>query len=134
MDILLRAFSHIGEEIQAKSDKPRAIPIYSPPDGFTILSKNTDGKQKVAEVFGQSNLAGKQLWYITAPASVPIGAVKQVYLQDVQLWKPALSFGGRDYGFVQDQAGEGNSTKVLIPEGNNNAYRVGRKEPSWIVI
>src|SRR6516164_3177590 len=95
--ILLRSFSHIEVDIQQKPDKPRATSIYNPPDGFAILSENNDEKQKVAEVFGRSNLAGKQLWYITAPASVPISAVKQVSLQDVQLGKPALSLGGHDY-------------------------------------
>jgi len=122
------------EEIQAKSDKPRAIPLYNPPDGFAILYESDDGKQKVAEVFGRSNLAGKQLWYITAPASVPISAVKQVSLQDVQLGKPALSLGDRHYGFVQHQAGDSDFTKVLIPEGNSPAYRVGREAALFIMI
>jgi hypothetical protein len=125
--ILLRVSSHMEEEVPTKSDKPRAIPIYNPPNGFTILSESTNGKQKVAEIFSRSNLAGKQLWYITAPASVPISAVKQVYLQDIQLGKPALAFGGREYGFVQDQVGEEGFTKVLIPEGNSDAYRIGEK-------
>lgn len=134
ISILLRIFSHMEEDIQAKSDKPRAIPPYNPPDGFAILSKNNNGKQKVSEVFGRSNLAGKQLWYITAPASVPISAVKQVSLQDVQLGKPALSLGGRHYGFVQDQAADSGFTKVLIPEGNRAAYSVGRKAALLIMI
>jgi hypothetical protein len=124
--ILLRVSSHIGEEVQAKSDKTRAIPTFNPPDGFAIQSEINDGEKKVAEVFGRSNLTGKQLWYITAPASVPISAVKQVSLQDVQLGKPALSLDGRNYGFVQDQAGDRDFTKVLIPDGNSTAYRVGR--------
>jgi len=132
--ILLRVSSRMEEEVPTKSDKPRAIPIYNPPNGFTILSESTNGKQKVAEIFSRSNLAGKQLWYITAPASVPISAVKQVSLQDIQLGKPALAFGGREYGFVQDQVGEGGFTKVLIPEGNSDAYRIGEKTLLFIVI
>jgi hypothetical protein len=122
------------EDIQPEPDKPREIPVYNPPDGFAILSENNNGKQKVAEVFGRTNLAGKQLWYITAPASVPISAVKQVSLQDVELGKPALSFGGRNYGFVQGQAGERSFTKVLIPEENSTAYRIGRKAALSIMI
>jgi hypothetical protein len=132
--ILLRVSSHMEDEVPTRSDKPRAIPIYNPPSGFTILSESTNGKQNIAEIFSRSNLAGKQLWYITAPASVPISAVKQVSLQNVQLGKPALAFGGREYGFVQDQVGEGGFTKVLIPEGNSDAYRIGEKALLFIVI
>jgi DNA-directed RNA polymerase I subunit RPA34.5 len=122
------------EDIQPKPGEPRATPIYNPPDGFAILTKNNNGNQKVAEVFSRTNLAGKQLWYITAPASVPISAVKQVSLQDVQLGKPALSLGGRDYGFVQDQAGDRSFTNVLIPEENSTAYRVGREATLLIMV
>jgi hypothetical protein len=78
-------------------------------------------------MFGLSNLAGKQLWYITAPVSVPISAVKQVSLEDVKPGKLAMCFSGREYGFVRDQRGEFDSTKVLIPEGSSNAYHVGRQ-------
>jgi hypothetical protein len=122
------------EDIQPKPGEPRATPIYNPPDGFAILTENNNGNQKVAEVFSRTNLAGKQLWYITAPASVPISSVKQVSLQDVQLGKPALSLGGRDYGFVQDQAGDRSFTNVLIPEENSTAYRVGREATLLIMV
>jgi hypothetical protein len=127
IDILLRNFSHMEDDIQPTQGKPREIPIYNPPGGFAIPPENNNGKQKVAEVFGRTNLAGKQLWYITAPASVPISAIKQVSLQDVQLGNPSLSLDGCDFGFVQDQAGDRSFTKVLIPEENSTAYRVGRK-------
>jgi hypothetical protein len=116
----------VEEALQSKPDTPKAVTIYIPPEGFAKISENNNGKRKVAEVFSPSNLAGKQLWYITAPASVPISAVKQVSLRDVQLGRPALSLNGHDYGFVQEQAGNQSNTKVLIPDGESTLYRFGK--------
>jgi DNA-directed RNA polymerase I subunit RPA34.5 len=124
---LLTPFSHVEEAVHEKSNMPRAIPIYTPPDGFAMISESNGGKQEVAQVFSPSSLAGKQLWYITAPASVPIGVVKQVSLRDVQLGRPALSLNGRDYGFAQEQTGDRGNTKVLIPDGKSTLYRVGKR-------
>lgn len=126
--MFLTTFSHVKEAIQGRSDTSMAIPIYTPPDDFTMLSESNDEKQKVMQVFSSSNLAGKQLWYITAPVSVPISAVKQVSLRDVQLGRPALSLNGHHYGFVEEQAGDVGNSKALIPDGKSTMYRVGREQ------
>jgi len=84
---------------------------------------------KVVDVFSASNLAGKQLWYITAPASVPISSVKQVSLEDVQLGKPALSLNGYEYGFVQEIAEDRGRDNFLIPDKSHTAYRIGKSLP-----
>jgi hypothetical protein len=76
-------------------------------------------------MFRNQNLSGKQVWYITAPASVPIGAIKRVSLKDVQLGKPSLSVNGNKYGFVPDKVEEKGSTKVMIPYDNGGSYRLG---------
>lgn len=115
------------EEISTKLEKPREILIYNPPDGFTTIPKNNAGKQNVTEVLSPSNLAGKQLWHIIAPASVPISEIKEVSLRDVQLGQPALTFNGHHYSFIQEQAGDRGNTKVLIPDCENVMYRVGKR-------
>jgi hypothetical protein len=111
-----------------KTQLPRSIPTidYSPPAGFEKHSSNQEGKTKVSQVFSSSNLAGKQLWYITAPASVPISSVKEVSLQNVQLGKPALSLNGREYGFVQGHADEKGCAKIMVPDGNSPGYHIGK--------
>jgi hypothetical protein len=117
-----------GPGTATKTQLPRSIPTidYSPPSGFEKYSSNQEAKTKVSQVFSPSNLAGKQLWYITAPASVPISAVKEVSLQNVQVGKPALSLNGREYGFVQGHADEKGCTKIMVPDGNSTGYHLGK--------
>jgi hypothetical protein len=105
---------------------PKIIAPYSPPTGFAEALAQSGDRSKASEVFSPVNLAGKQIWYITAPKSVPIAAVKKVSLQHVQLGKPVLCLDGQDYGFVQDQVDNISHTKLMVPDDNNNRlYRTG---------
>ena len=60
-------------------------------------------------------LAAKQLWYITAPASVPISSIRSVSLRDVQAGRPAITVHGQSYGFVRPDSGADAHTRVLVP-------------------
>jgi hypothetical protein len=118
-------------QVQPTSVAP--VPVYHPPTGFEKVAANEDARSKVEQVFGSSNMTGKQLWYITAPASVPISAVKQVSLENVHQGKSVLSLNGQEYGFVQDQTKDKGYTKIMVPNEKGTMYRIGKCDPLiWV--
>ena len=74
-------------------------------------------------MFSRSNLVGKQIWHITAPASIPVDMITQVSLESVAKGEAALSYNSTDYGFVV--GGEGGQTpKKLLIMGAGSNYRL----------
>jgi hypothetical protein len=73
-----------------------------------------------------SNLEGKEIWYITAPASVPLSSIKEFSLQGVEENKEILSYNGDEYALVPDASEAMAHTKVMVPNGPGNDYLAGR--------
>ena len=106
---------------------------YKPPSGFNPASLN--GTPKASQLFKGLNLEGKQIWYFTAPASVPISAIEKMSIQGAKEGKTILSYKGGDYGFVQDVAEDKTYTKVMIPSSSDDGYRTGKsssKSPAFL--
>jgi hypothetical protein len=99
-------------------EKPAA---YEPPAGFENAS--VDGAPKSSQLLKESNLQGKQIWYITAPASVPLSSVKEFSLLDIKERRKILSHDGDNYSFVQDASEAKTSTKILVPNASDDGYR-----------
>lgn len=76
-------------------------------------------------MFSGSNLKGKQIWYFTAPAGVPISAIQSMSLQDAKDGNPVLNHKGRDYAFLQDSTGDKTYTKIMIPNSAEKGYNTG---------
>lgn len=106
----------------------RVEPIapYIPPSGFEAVAPSRDAAMSSSQFFSNQNLAGKQVWYITAPASVPISAIKKVSLQDVSLGKPSVFLNGQDYGFVENKTEDRGHAKIMIPDKSSSTYRLGK--------
>jgi hypothetical protein len=115
---------------QISKDDPPARPkqpivAYKPPVGFEKIGANPESRNAVAQFFSAASVKGKQLWYITAPAAVPISVIKEVSLEKVQRGAPAITHNGVEYGFVADQVDETGQTRVMVPESNGKGYRLG---------
>ncbi|PQE13381.1 hypothetical protein CJF31_00008396 [Rutstroemia sp. NJR-2017a BVV2] len=95
---------------------------FNPPAGFTAAS--FDDSRKSSQLFGDSNLEGKQIWYITAPASVSIDTIKDMSLRGARSGKVVLSQKGNEYGFVEDTAENKTYTKLMLPNKAKNGYRI----------
>lgn len=102
----------------------KAVTPYKPPTGFEPTSLN--GAPKASQLFKKSNLEGKQIWYFTAPASVPISAVEEMSLQAAKESRTVISHNGSDYGFVQDAAEDKVYTKIMVPSSSDDGYRAGK--------
>ncbi|KAL6237687.1 hypothetical protein BDW75DRAFT_203478, partial [Aspergillus navahoensis] len=93
--------SQNGESGQ-KAPKPRAFGApqqYKPPLGFKS-AKNQPSSSTTTSAL--SNLAGKQIFHITAPAFLPLSKVKEVSLAGALKGEPILKLGGVNYGILAD--------------------------------
>jgi hypothetical protein len=97
---------------------------YRPPLGFEQAS--IDEAPRISQILNNSNLEGKEIWYITAPAAVPLSSLEDLSLQAIQERKQILSYNGDDYAFVPDSSESNASTKVMVPNSSNDGYRTGR--------
>ncbi len=111
----------------SKSTKPSVVTFqqpspYKPPAGFE--KEKVDATSKVAQMFSKSSLEGKQVWYFTAPASLPISSIGQVSLQDARSSKAIVTYNENEYGFVRDSADDKTYAKIMVPHGSDG-YRIG---------
>ncbi|CAD6455188.1 2a744ecb-b7f9-4ff3-bf45-b479611c3a5f [Sclerotinia trifoliorum] len=108
----------------AKTVSMKVAPFKPPPGFEKTSSKNSS---ITSQLFNKSNLEGKEIWYITAPASVPINSVKEISLQDAKLGKAVFSHDDNDYGFINDPLEDKTYTKILIPSNPKDGYSIERK-------
>ncbi|KAI9717408.1 MAG: hypothetical protein M1812_004760 [Candelaria pacifica] len=103
--------------------KPQLATPFEPPNGFQAASLTSHPSSPAFKVFTPNALAGKQIWHITAPASVPIRSIKEVTLESVRKGEATLRHGGADYGFVMEDISELSRPKLLAPSRDNEQYR-----------
>jgi DNA-directed RNA polymerase I subunit RPA34.5 len=87
---------------KAKPTPPTAIApkAFKPPSGFKKTTFSSTDYAADSTTFLTEDLTGKQIWHITAPASVNIKDIKPFNIQDVRSGKPVFSKNGIDYGFL----------------------------------
>jgi hypothetical protein len=96
---------------------------YKPPTGFEPSS--CDDGAKASKLFKEANLEGKQIWYFTAPTSVPVSSIQHMSLQNAKDGKKIFSHSGNDYGFFQDVVEDKTYTKIMVPS-SKDGYRAGK--------
>ncbi|KAG9248236.1 DNA-directed RNA polymerase I subunit RPA34.5-domain-containing protein [Calycina marina] len=94
---------------------------FIPPTGFKLQSISDNAK--ASDLLHKSNLKGKQMWYITAPASVSKEAIEtMVWPRDVRE-KAVIKFNGIEYAFVEGTAEAKASTQFMVPDSSRDGYR-----------
>ncbi|KAI1339791.1 DNA-directed RNA polymerase I subunit RPA34.5-domain-containing protein [Xylariaceae sp. FL0016] len=92
---------------------------------FTLRKASTENPGKeVANFFSNANLEGKQLWYFTAPADLPITVLKDM---EIDLAKAAngqsiLNYKGDAYGIDLEADATSTQISLLIPSKNGDKY------------
>lgn len=86
-------------------------------------SSSNPGKE-VADFFNHANLEGKQVWYFTAPASLPITVLKdmEIDLAKATQGGPLLTHKGDDYGLDLESFATTTQIQLLIPSGGGEKY------------
>lgn len=71
-----------------------------------------------------SNTRGKQVFHITAPASLPLSKVKEVSFAKVLQGEPVLTHDGVSYGIPPDNISQGDSNdqKLFLYDPGNQMY------------
>ncbi|KAG5928782.1 hypothetical protein E4U42_008037 [Claviceps africana] len=91
-----------------------------------VLRKSDDGAkgQDVARICSEANLAGKQVWYFTVPANVPISVVQNMEIPMNQSNRDdrVFSHDGEDYGISFDSMVPKSSIQILIPSADGAQY------------
>ncbi len=84
----------------------------------------------VTKLFTQARLEGKQLWYFTAPASVPITVVEkmEIPMDRAKQGLPIVSHNGQDYGINFEDSMTSKTIKLLIPNKAGDKYAM-RESP-----
>ena len=94
--------------------------VFKPPPGFEPASVSVHPSSQAMNMFSPTNLAGKEIWHITAPSSVPISSITEVSQQSILTRSSILTYKGSDYGLIP-----GSSTQeyLLLPSAEDNAYK-----------
>jgi hypothetical protein len=86
-----------------------------------------------SEILNDRNLAGKQIWYFTAPASVDISALNEISLLDMKEGKPVLKHKGYEYKFVVETAKNQKFMNIMVPNNLDKGYQIGMHLSDYIV-
>ncbi|KAI1296001.1 DNA-directed RNA polymerase I subunit RPA34.5-domain-containing protein [Xylaria venustula] len=86
-------------------------------------SSANPGKE-VADFFSKANLDGKQVWYFTAPASLPITVLKdmEIDLSKATKGEALLNHNGDDYGLDLEPYATSTQIQLLIPSREGDKY------------
>lgn len=101
---------------------------FKPPVGFKKITNYVARSTEASQIF--SNLEGKQLWHIAAPASVPISSIQTLALDAIATGEPVFSHKGSQYRLREEQISTERSKSLFIPDVMGNTYH---KSPQPIV-
>ena len=101
--------------------EPASIPAepYEPPQGFVRLTTSASEYASPASELLSSNLAGKQVWHITAPSSLPFECIKSFSIDAVRSGKPVVTHERVSYGL---SSGSSASETLLLLDSAVSDY------------
>jgi hypothetical protein len=97
-----------------------APPTFNSPHGFKSSKAKAAPSPTVSSLL--SNLEGKQIFHIAAPAFLPLSEVKEVSLAKVMLGEPVLNHNGVDYGIPTEAQQNKSSQTLLLYNNSTGAY------------
>ncbi|KAL1886114.1 hypothetical protein Plec18167_000043 [Paecilomyces lecythidis] len=102
--------SSSSPEDESDSDSPREA--FRPPAGFKPLKSQRAPSSGVKSIL--SDLRGKQVFHITAPASLPLSSIKEVSLAKVLSGEPVLEHKGVKYGIPADTISQQDADEKIL--------------------
>lgn len=106
--------------LEPKKYTSRLPPSFKP----LTISEST----AASKLLKKSNLEGKQIWYFTAPSSVPITSIQKISLREGD--GDTVKHAGNEYGFVEGTVAVG--TKIMVPSSTDGGYKTC-KTPSSLL-
>lgn len=114
----------IAESKNEASDVSR--PEWLENSNFMLRKASSDNPGKeVTEFLSKSNLEGKQVWYFTAPASLPITVLKdmEIDLAKATAGGALLNLQSGSYGLDLEPFATNTQIQLLIPSKGTNEYK-----------
>ncbi|KAI1505118.1 DNA-directed RNA polymerase I subunit RPA34.5-domain-containing protein [Biscogniauxia marginata] len=114
-----------SDAVAAESASEVARSLWLNNSDFMLRKASSDNPGKeVADFFSNVNLEGKQLWYFTAPASLPITVLKdmEIDLAKATAGGPLLKHEGDDYGLDLEPYATSTQIQLLIPSHGGDRY------------
>ncbi|KAL5606815.1 hypothetical protein BROUX41_003193 [Berkeleyomyces rouxiae] len=111
----------ISNEISEKDLKAAGAPPETLNSDFMLRKAvgNSDG-EKLARLFSEAASSGKQLWYFTAPADVPVTLVESMEIpldQALSGSEATFMHQGEDFAVEVDQVASNRNIALMIPGG-----------------
>jgi len=81
--------------------------------------------EKIYKLFRDAKESGKQIWYFTAPKSLPIDVIQEQALDvaKLQSGKPVFSHDGVEFSSTMEDSTLSTSIHVLVPNKMGNEYQ-----------
>ncbi|KAF4211043.1 hypothetical protein CNMCM6805_007997 [Aspergillus fumigatiaffinis] len=97
-------------------------PPYKPPSGFKAAKKQLPPSSTTSSLL--SDLRGKQIFHITAPAFLPLSKVKEVSLAKILQGEPVLKHEGVQYGIPSENIGQSDlgGKSLLLYDSKTQTY------------
>ncbi|KAH9905890.1 DNA-directed RNA polymerase I subunit RPA34.5-domain-containing protein [Xylariomycetidae sp. FL2044] len=114
-----------GDATAAGQSNELSRPRWLNNSDFTIRkASNENPGKEVTEFLSQTNLEGKQVWYFTAPASLPITVLKdmEIDLAKATSGGALLNYKGDDYGLDLEAFSTNTQIQLLIPSKTGEKY------------
>jgi hypothetical protein len=99
---------------KTRTSELRPAQPFEPPEGFEEVD-DASCSAEVRELLQRSALAGKQIWYITAPTNVPI-SLDKIDLNQATKREPIIRHEGRDYCLEKGTASSRTQTSIMLPD------------------
>lgn len=109
---------------EANRNYSGSVPEFVAPDFHLRKVDGSIGASEVAGFFEKAKMEGKQVWYITAPASLPVTVVQDLTIPMDSAHKglPVLTHNGDDYRLAFDDPSAASSFRLLIPNKKGQEY------------
>lgn len=120
-------FCDLNSAAQQANTKPSRVTssgskTYKAPSGFKPANKQAAPSSSSSSLL--SDLRGKQIYHISAPASLPLSKVKEISMSKIMKGEPILEFDGVKYGIpaesITEEGSEGK--KLLVYNESTQTY------------
>ncbi|RHZ68302.1 DNA-directed RNA polymerase I subunit RPA34 [Aspergillus thermomutatus] len=111
-----------ASNVSSSNDSLYPRPPYKPPSGFKAAKKQLPPSSTTSSLL--SDLRGKQIFHITAPAFLPLSKVKEVSLAKILQGEPVLKHEGVQYGIPPENISQGDlgGKSLLLYDSKTQTY------------
>lgn len=102
---------------------PAHVPSFTPPTGFQKIHKDPSKTNSLASLLSPAHLENKEIWYITAPASLPVHTIKFAERDKPKQHRISVTHNGVDYELWPEN---GERPYLMQARAGGATYKPGR--------